>query len=77
MHVIDHALEFANPPGVSSLLPSTIIPVLLEASSDSDSSISLVSRLVLLLGLIPCALPCDKPLNAYWSIELYLTLSKV
>lgn len=47
MHVLDHALEFGYP-GAASLLPSAI-PVLLEAGSDSDSSVSLVSGVVDLL----------------------------
>ncbi|CAM9494764.1 unnamed protein product [Ascophyllum nodosum] len=39
VHVLDHALEFADP-CASRLLPSTI-PLLLEASSDDDPSVSL------------------------------------
>lgn len=40
VHVLDHALEFANP-AASVLLPSTV-PLLLEACSDSSPSVSLV-----------------------------------
>lgn len=40
VHVLDHALEFAHP-AASSLLPS-VVPLLLEACSDDDASVSLV-----------------------------------
>ena len=52
VHVLDHALEFANP-CASRLLPSTI-PLLLEASSDDDPSVSLVSSFCRLGTLFLC-----------------------
>lgn len=39
VHVLDHALEFANP-AAATLLP-TLAPLLLEAATDSDPSVSL------------------------------------
>ncbi|CAM9443377.1 unnamed protein product, partial [Hapterophycus canaliculatus] len=39
VHVLDHALEFANP-AASAVLPS-VVPLLLEASSDPSPSVSL------------------------------------
>ena len=44
VHVLDHALEFANP-AASSLLPS-VVPLLLSACGDQDPSVSVVSFLL-------------------------------